>query len=88
MRRVLRPLAGPRPHPEAFWQGWRLIALDGTQFSLTNTPQVLETLPKVRMRRGYAAFAKMTTTVLVELGLHNPVAAAIARHGESEWERG
>src|SRR3989441_2986186 len=27
----------------------------------------------------------MTTAVLLEVGLHNPRAAAIGRHGESEW---
>ena len=36
-------------------------------------------------RRGRAAFAKMTTAVLLEVGLHNPLAAAIGRKGESEW---
>jgi hypothetical protein len=87
MRRALRPLASRR-HPEAFWRGWRLMALDAAQFSLTNTPQVLNVLPKARTRRGRAAFAKMTTAVLVELGLHNPVAAAIGRRHESEWELG
>ena len=35
---------------------------------------------------GRAAFAKITTTVLLELGLHNPLAAGIGRQGESEWE--
>src|ERR1700737_3138561 len=45
MRRVLRPLAGRR-HPEAFWRRWRLMALDGAQFSLSNTPQVLAARPK------------------------------------------
>ena len=84
MRRVLRPLA-PRREREAFWRGWRLIALDGTQFSLTNTPQITATTQKARTRRGRAAFAKITTTVLVELGVHNPLAAAIGRGGESEW---
>ena len=38
MRRGLRALAHQATHPEAFWRGWRLVALDGTQFSLTNTP--------------------------------------------------
>jgi hypothetical protein len=28
--------------------------------------------------------AKMTTCVLLELGLHNPLAAAIGRRGQSE----
>src|SRR5437016_2523580 len=31
MRRLLRPLAQQRRHPEAFWRSWRLVALDGTQ---------------------------------------------------------
>ncbi len=85
MRRALRPRATARLHREAFWRGWRLVALDGTQFSLINTPQVTATLKKARTRRGRAAFAKITTAVLLELGLHNPLAAAIGRKGESEW---
>jgi Transposase DDE domain len=88
MRRALRPRATPRQHREAFWRGWRLVALDGTQFSLVNTPQVTATLAKARTRRGRAAFAKITTAVLLEVGLHNPLAAAIGRHGESEWALG
>jgi hypothetical protein len=85
MRRALRARASPRQHREAFWRGWRLLALDGTQFSLINTPQITATLEKARTRRGRAAFAKLTTAVLLEVGLHNPVAAAVGRQGESEW---
>jgi IS4 transposase len=85
MRRVLRPRATATRHPEAFWRGWRLLALDGTTFSLTNTPQVAATVPKARTRRGAAAFAKLTTAVLLEVGVHNPVAAEIGRDDDSEW---
>jgi Transposase DDE domain len=85
MRRALRPRATVRQHREAFWRGWRLVALDGTQFSLINTPQITTTVAKARTRRGRAAFAKMTTAVLLEVGLHNPLAAAIGRRGQSEW---
>jgi len=88
MQRVLRPRADPRQHPDAFWRGWRIVALDGTQFSLTNTPQVLTAFVKARTRRGRAAFAKMTATVLLEIGWHNPIGAAIGRAGESEWALG
>ena len=84
MRRVLRPKATRRQR-DAFWRGWRLVALDGTQFSLTNTPQIRTTREKARTRRGRAAFAKIWTAVLLEVGLHNPLAAAIGRDGESEW---
>jgi hypothetical protein len=88
MRRALRPRATPRQHREAFWRGWRLVGLDGTQFSVINTPQITATVTKARTRRGRAAFAKITTAVLLEIGLHNPVAAAIGRRGESEWALG
>jgi hypothetical protein len=85
MRLGLRTLAQAATHPEAFWRGWRLVALDGTQFSLTNTPQIKATARKAKSRRGRAAFAKITTGVLLELGLHNPLATAIGRGGQSEW---
>lgn len=85
MRRVLRPLANRRRHKEAFWRGWRLLALDGTQHSLSNTPQNNGAMSKAKTRRGRAAFAKITTSVLLELGLHNPLAAAIGHKGQSEW---
>ena len=86
LQRTLRPLATQRRHPTAFWRGWRLVAMDGTQFSLTNTPQINRAVRKAKSRRGRAAFAKLTTDVLLEIGLHNPLAAAIGRQGESEWE--
>ena len=85
MRRALRPHATRRRQREAFWRGWRLVAIDGTQYSLLNTPAITARTTKARTRRGRAAFAKMTTGVLLELGLHNPLAAAIGRQGESEW---
>lgn len=86
MQRALRPRATRRKNPGAFWRGLRLLALDGTQFSLTNTPQIKATVKKAKSRRGRAAFAKLTTVALLEIGLHNPLAAAIGRRGQSEWE--
>ena len=84
MRRALRPIAMRRRQAEAFWRTWRVLALDGTQYSLMNTAQMAATTKKAKARRGRAAFAKMAVAVLLEVGVHNPVAAAIARAGESE----
>ena len=85
MRRALRPVASRRRPRAAFWRGWRRTALDGTPYSVTNTPQITATTTKAKTRRGRAAFAKITTAVLLELGLHNPLAAGIGWPGESEW---
>jgi len=84
LARVLQPLAHPRRHPEAFYKHGRLIGIDGSQFSVPNGPGVAEALPKARTRRGKAAFSKMGLCAFYELGIHNPIAVAIAERGESE----
>jgi hypothetical protein len=84
LRQALRPLGRRAQHPEAFWRGWRLVAWDGTQFSLTNTPQILARWSKTATRRRRAAWAKIRVVVLLELGLHNPLAAQVGFQGESE----
>ena len=85
LRQALRPLAHRGRQAAAFWRSWRLVAWDGTQFSLTNTPQVRAQLRKAKSRRHQAAWAKITAVVLLELGLHNPLAAAVGWRGESEY---
>jgi hypothetical protein len=84
MDAALKPKANPAQHPEAFYHGLRLCGVDGSQFSITNTPQVKQQMGKARTRRGRAAFPKVGAVVLVELGLHNPLAAALGANGESE----
>jgi hypothetical protein len=85
LQACLRPRAQKKKHPQAFWRGWRLLALDGTTFSVSNTPQLTGAFAKAASRRLRAAFAKLNAVVLLEVGLHNPLALALGRHGESEW---
>jgi hypothetical protein len=84
MGAALRPKADPARHPQAFYRGLRLCGVDGTQFSVANTPQVKKQMRKARTRRGRAAFPKIGVAVMVELGLHNPLAAAMGADAESE----
>lgn len=81
---ALQPLAQPRRHKAAFYHGLRLVGIDGTQWSVRNTPRILGVLSKAASRRMSAAFAKVGLVVLTELGMHNPLAAAIGQAGESE----
>lgn len=75
---ALGPLADPQKHPEAFYKGLRLVGLDGSQCSVSNTPGLLAALPKAASRRLKAAFGKLQIVTLIELGVHNPLAAAVA----------
>lgn len=84
MAAALKPKAQPAQHPGAFYHGLRLCGLDGSQFSVTNTPQIKKQMRKAKSRRGRAAFPKVGVAVMVELGLHNPLAAAIGAGGQSE----
>ncbi len=86
LRQALRARAQRRRQPEAFYRSWRLVALDATQFNVSNTPQTLGQLAKASTRRAKAAFAKITACVLLEVGLRNPLAAAIGYSGQSEWQ--
>ena len=85
LRHALKPLADGRTHKNCFYKGWRLCGIDGSGWSVTNTPQILKKMSKASSRRMKAAFAKVGMCVLVELGLHNPLAAAVGLKGEGEW---
>ena len=80
----LQRRADPKQHPQAFYQGLRLVGLDGTRAALRNTPAILRGFHKAVSRRMKAAFAQVQAVVLLEVALHNPIAAAIGRKGESE----
>lgn len=81
---ALQPLADPNGQPECFYEGYRLVGVDGTQWSVGNTPQILGELPKAASRRLQAAFAKLRLVNVVELGTHAPLAAAAGPVSEGE----
>ena len=83
LRRVLRPIAGAEP--QGFFGRWRLVAIDGVTFSLANTEPVKAQCKKGGNQKGRAAFAKLQCAALVELMLHNPLAAEVGEAGQSEW---
>jgi hypothetical protein len=84
LRRVLRPIGSS--DQQGFFKRWRLAALDGVRFSLPNTPPVKARCKKHGNQKGRTAFAKLQCAALVELQWHNPLAAAVAQAGESEWK--
>jgi hypothetical protein len=84
LRRLLCPLN--LASAQAFYRGWRLVAIDGVSFSLPNTAQVNQQCRKGANQKGKAAFAKLQCSVLIELLMHNPLAARLGWNRESEWK--
>jgi hypothetical protein len=81
---ALAPLGDPRLHKDCFYKGLRLIGVDGTQWSVINTPGIAKRLPKAASRRLESAFAKVRLVCATELGTHAPVAAAAAPASDGE----
>jgi len=84
LRRVLRPLT--KPSAEGFYRGLRLVAIDAVELSVANSPSVNKQLGKRTNQHSRSAFAKLRCSALVELLMHNPLAAALGRLGQSEWQ--
>lgn len=82
--KALGPLAEQAIHSGAFYRGLRLVGMDGSTWSVSNTPTVKASARKTRSRRGKAAFYKVGMTAIYELGTHNPLAARIGTDRESE----
>lgn len=67
--RVCRPLAQPDT-PGAFWKGWRLLGIDGTDEAVADTPANEGFFGRHTSGRGQAAFPQLRAIYLVELGTH------------------
>src|SRR5256712_10014616 len=59
MRRALRPRATARQHRDAVWRGGRLVAPDGAQFRLINTPQLAAPVVQARPLPARPAVAQL-----------------------------
>lgn len=86
LKRVLRPIEKMKNKGQACYRRWRLVAIDGVGFSLPNNESIRRSRRKGGNQHGQVAFAKLNCAVLLELVMHNPLAAALGRNGESEWK--
>lgn len=78
---VLKPLARRGTHSESFYKDLRLVAIDGSNWSLRNTTKIVEQSPPRHgnQRGGSAGFIKWSCAVLLEIGTHQPLAVARSR---------
>ncbi|OWK41042.1 IS4 family transposase [Fimbriiglobus ruber] len=80
---VVRPLATPST-PGAFYQGFRLMAIDGTVQDVPDTPANADHFGRSSGGRGDSAFPQLRKVSVVEVGTHVEVALVIGGYHDGE----
>jgi hypothetical protein len=81
--RVAHPIAQPGA-PGAWYQGRRLVSLDGTTIDLLDTPSQDTHFGRPSASRGRSAFPQLRLLALMETGTHTVFAVAFDRYEVSE----
>ena len=79
------PLAEGGRDPHAFYNGLRLVALDGSNFELPDESANASEFGYPGSRTGHAAYPQAQCAVLVECATHAVLSAAIGKYRTVEW---
>ncbi len=83
--RACVPLADIQRHPDAFYAGLRLVAIDGSNLEVADEPDNIAAFGYPGSRTGHAGYPQAQCAVLVECGSHAILAANLGAYRESEW---
>ena len=86
MRRCCVPMAQPALHPESFYNGLRLVAIDGSNFELPDAADNVAAFGRPGSRTGVAGYPQAQCAVLMECGTHAIIGANLGPYRASEWE--
>lgn len=75
-RQLAHPLATPQT-PEAFWRGWRLMAIDSTLEDVADTKANAAAFGRVTHGKSRSPFPQIRCTALVECGTHAIIDASL-----------
>ena len=91
VRRCCVPLADAGQHPQAFYAGRRLVAIDGSCFELPDEADNAATFGYPGSRTsvsGHAGYPQARCVVLVECATHAILGANVGPYRSGEWELG
>ena len=80
------PLALPATHPEAFYGGLRVVAMDGSNFELPDEATNVKAFGYPGSRTGHAGYPQAQCAVLVECATHAILGATIGAYGTEEFK--
>ena len=84
--RACVPLADAKRHPDAFYAGLRLVAIDGSNLEVADEPDNVKAFGYPGSRTGHAGYPQAQCAVLVECASHAIIAANLGAYRASEWE--
>jgi Insertion element 4 transposase N-terminal/Transposase DDE domain len=79
------PLADPKLHPEAFYGGRRIVAIDGSNFEVADEAGNAATFGYPGSRTGHAAYPQAQCAVLIECASHAVLGANLGAYRTAEW---
>jgi len=86
VQRCCVPLAEEEAHPEAFYAGLRLVALDGSCFELPDEADNVTVFGRPGSRTGFSGYPQARCAVLVECASHAILGANLDAYRTEEWE--
>ena len=89
VQRCCVPLANAKEHPEAFYAGLRLVAIDGSTFELPDEADNAHSFGYPGSRTsvaGHAGYPQARCAVLVECATHAILGANLGPYRSGEWE--
>ena len=84
--RACVPLANPTAQPEAFYAGFRLVAIDGSHFELPADPANVAAFGYPGSRSAQASYPQALCVVLAECTTHAIIGANLGAYRDPEWE--
>jgi hypothetical protein len=84
-RQACLPMANPKQHPEAFYAGLRLVAIDGSNIEVADETDNAATFGYPGSRTGHAAYPQAQMAVLVECASHAILGANLGAYRTAEW---
>jgi Transposase DDE domain/Insertion element 4 transposase N-terminal len=86
VQRCCKPLADPLRHPQGFYAGRRIVAIDGSKFEVPDEAQNKVAFGYPGSRTGQSGYPQAQSAVLVECATHAILAANIGAYRVAEWE--
>jgi len=86
VRRCCVPLADAKIHPEAFYRGLRVVAIDGSTFELADEPNIEQAFGRPGGRQGRAGYPQARCVVLAECATHAVLGANLGEYRSGEWD--